>query len=54
LRDAHTVAGAALYLETFGAIALLAGGVGGLVVGHSRTTSSVALSAAASGEKSGS
>jgi hypothetical protein len=50
LRDAHTVAGAALYLETFGAIALLAGGV----AGHSRATSSVALSPAASGEKSGS
>jgi hypothetical protein len=30
LRDAHTVAGAALYLETFGAIALLAAGATGL------------------------
>ena len=33
LRDAHTVAGAALYLETLGAIALLAAGAAGLVFG---------------------
>jgi hypothetical protein len=33
LRDAHTVAGAALYLETLGAIALLAGGAVGLTLG---------------------
>jgi hypothetical protein len=33
LRDAHTVAGVALYLETLGAIALLAAGAAGLVFG---------------------
>jgi hypothetical protein len=33
LHDAHTVAGAALYLETLGAIALLAAGAAGLIFG---------------------
>jgi hypothetical protein len=33
LQDAHTVAGAALYLETLGAMALLAAGAAGLVFG---------------------
>jgi hypothetical protein len=32
LHDAHTVAGAALYLETLGAVALLAAGAAGLVL----------------------
>jgi hypothetical protein len=54
LHDAHTVTGAALYLETLGAIALLAAGVVGLIVGHTRTTPPVAHSPAASGQESGS
>ena len=34
LHDAHTVAGPALYLEALGAIALLAAGVSGLILGR--------------------
>jgi hypothetical protein len=54
LHDADTVAGAALYLETLGAIALLAAGAAGLVFGPALQARSPSQSNAASSAKSGS
>jgi hypothetical protein len=54
LHDAHTVAGAALYLETFGAIALLAAGGAGLIFGPAADAPAPAHGHAPSTEKSGS
>jgi hypothetical protein len=53
LRDAHTVAGAALYLEALGATALLAAGGAGLIF-SSAVKSSSAPGPASGAEKSGS
>jgi hypothetical protein len=54
LHDAHTVAGAALYLETLGAIVLLAAGAAGLVFSPAPQADTLSRSNAASSEKSGS
>jgi len=54
LRGAHTVAGAALYLETLGAIALLGSGAAGLILGPSFKGHSRSQRDAASGKTSGS
>jgi hypothetical protein len=53
LRDAHTVAGAALYLETLGAVALLAAGVAGLIFGLAPTPRPSAREGGDSRERSG-
>jgi hypothetical protein len=54
LHEAHTVAGAALYLETLGAIALLASGAAGLILGQSLNARRLSHRDATSREKSGS
>jgi hypothetical protein len=54
LRDAHTVAGAALYLETLGAIAVLAAGAAGLIFGPAVRAHSLFQSTEANTKESGS
>jgi hypothetical protein len=54
LHDAHTVAGAALYLETLGAIALLAAGAAGLIFRPAFETRSLFQSNVPSTKESGS
>jgi hypothetical protein len=54
LRDAHTVAGAALYLETLGAIAVLAAGAAGLICRRAVETDTVFQSTEPNANKSGS
>jgi hypothetical protein len=54
LRDAHTVAGAALYLETLGAIALFAVGAAGVIFGVARRPRSLSRSDGSRREASGS
>ena len=54
LHDAHTVAGAALYLEALGAVALLAAGGAGLIVSLAGRTRSSTHGPARNAEKSGS
>jgi hypothetical protein len=54
LHDAHTIAGAALYLEALGAIALLIAGAGGLILRLAATAPSSSHGPGPSAEKSGS
>jgi hypothetical protein len=54
LHEAHTVAGAALYLETLGAIALLVSGAAGLMLGQSLNVRALSHRDARSREESGS
>jgi hypothetical protein len=54
LRDAHTVAGPALYLETLGAIALLAGGAAGLFLGLGAGAPASSQTTPRNGDESGS